>query len=375
MNNKPTVYLISNVFLEIASNDKISQDIRHTIKKLWDKLSLISILKFFDGRFPTEAELKKDLDYLKPDILGCHLSHPISSESLKNSDIFAIATSTAGYNHIQRPEADDIIITHTPGVLHHTVADYTIALIMANLRNIIDLHNYVWKGEWKPDDKWDLDQNLSFIINNKILGIVGVGEIGSEVIKRLYPWGLKIIYFDTNRRQSIEEQYPNLEYKVTIEDVFKEADIVSLHIPLNKHTENIINRDKLKLMKKGALLINTARGGVINFKDLLELLESRDIHIDLSFDVFPEEPIDTTSLERLKKIKKERPDIRMVLMPHNASADADTRGKMDIIFLEDIIKLVESSNIEDLKDIHIIPEQKKQLLNKKWKILKYWENK
>ena len=71
---------------------------------------------------------------------------------------------------------DDIIITHTPGVLHNTVADFTVALIMSNLRNIVDLHNYVWNGNWSSEDKWDLDQELSSVINNKTLGIVGLGE-------------------------------------------------------------------------------------------------------------------------------------------------------------------------------------------------------
>ena len=305
--------------------------------------------------------------------MGCHLSHPISKDLLKNSKIFAIATSTAGYNHIQRTEEDDILITHTPGVLHQTVADYTIALIMANLRNIIDLNNYIWDGNWTPSDKWDLDQSLSAVIDNKIIGIVGLGEIGVELVKRLAPWGLKILYFDINRREDIENVYPDIEYKDDIKDLFKEADVISLHIPLNKHTEKLINRDLLKLMKKNALLVNTARGGILDLEALLTLLENREIQINLSFDVFPQEPIDSKSLERLKKVKAEQPDIRMVLMPHNASADADTRGKMVLLFLEDIIKIIESSNIGDLKDAHIIPEHKKILQRHKWKIYNYWE--
>ena len=126
-------------------------------------------------------------------------------------------------------------------------------------------------------------------------------------------------------------------------------------------------------MKKNALLVNTARGGILDLEALLTLLENREIQINLSFDVFPQEPIDSKSLERIKKVKAEQPDIRMVLMPHNASADADTRGKMVLLFLEDIIKIIESSNIGDLKDAHIIPEHKKILQSHKWKIYNYWE--
>lgn len=375
--NKPKVFFTSNVFSaqEIGSNEKINQDIRKIIKNLWLKLNKIAEIKIFNGRFPTEEQIKNEIKNFNPEILGCHLSHPISSTNLENSNIFAVSTSTAGYNHIQRPREDDILITHTPGVLHQTVADYTIALILSNLRNIIDLHNYVWEGKWLADEKWDLDQSLSSIIDNKILGIIGLGEIGQELIKKLYPWGLKILYYDITRKQDIEKNYPNIEFRSGLEEIFSEADIISLHMPLNKHTKNIINKKLLIKMKINSLLINTARGPVLDLEAVLELLENKDISINLSFDVFPEEPMKKEFLERFKKIKNERPELRLIFMPHNASADADTRGKMDILFLEDIIKIIESNKIEDLNNSHIIPEHKKQLNTKKWKIIDYWSKK
>ncbi len=375
--NKPKVFFTSNVFSaqEIGSNEKINQDIRKIIKNLWLKLNKIAEIKIFNGRFPTEEQIKNEIENFNPEILGCHLSHPISSTNLENSNIFAVSTSTAGYNHIQRPREDDILITHTPGVLHQTVADYTIALILSNLRNIIDLHNYVWEGKWLADEKWDLDQSLSSIIDNKILGIIGLGEIGQELIKKLYPWGLKILYYDITRKQDIEKNYPNIEFRSGLEEIFSEADIISLHMPLNKHTKNIINKKLLIKMKINSLLINTARGPVLDLEAVLELLENKDISINLSFDVFPEEPMKKEFLERFKKIKNERPELRLIFMPHNASADADTRGKMDILFLEDIIKIIESNKIEDLNNSHIIPEHKKQLNTKKWKIIDYWSKK
>jgi len=374
MGYKPKVYLTSNIFTnqEIGSNERISQSIKDKITNLNAKLNEISILKYFIGRFPTSDQIKEEIESFNPDLLGCHLSHPILSEVLENSNIFGVLTSTAGYNHIQRTKSDDILITHTPGVLHETVADYTVALILANLRNLIDLHNYVWNSKWLPEDKWDLDKSLSSVIDNKVLGIIGLGEIGTEVVKRLYPWGLRIIYYDKNRCHNAEELYPKLEWYDDPQEIFRKADIISLHIPLNKSTEKIINKDLLKLMKKDALLINTARGGIVDIDDLLNLLEKKEIRINLSFDVYPQEPIDTETLERFKKIKKEQPEIRMILMPHNASADADTRGRMVILLLEDFISLIESSSIEDLEKVNIIPEHKSQLFNKKWRIHNYW---
>ena len=373
----PKVYFTSKVFTieKIGSNEKINQNIRVAIKNLWQKLNDISEVEIFNGRFPTKEQLQNEISIFNPNIIGCHLAHPIIAKMLESPAVFAIATSTVGYNHIEKTEKDDIIITHTPGVLHDTVADYTIALIMTNLRNLIDLHISVWNGEWTAKSKWDLDQTLSSVITNKVLGVVGLGEIGKEVVKKLYPWGVKIIYYDIKQMEEFEKEFPLLEFKENLEDIFQEADIISLHIPLNKDTEKIVDRNLLKLMKKNALLVNTARGPLIDFDALLDLLETKEIQINLALDVFPIEPLDAKTLKRLKAIKKNQPEIRIILISHNASASADTRGKMVQLFLEDIIKIIESCNVDDLKDVHIIPEHRNQIVEREWRILNYWKNK
>ena len=377
MTYKPKVYLTSNVFSskEIGSNEIISEKIRIKIRNLWEELNHISELKVFHGRFPSEEQIRKDVDEFNPDILGCHLSHEITSNILDRSNIFAISTSTAGINHIHRTENDDILITHTPGVLHETVADYTISIIMASLRNLIDLHHYVWNDQWTAIDKWDLDKSLSSIVSNKILGIVGMGEIGKELDKKLAPWDIKILYYDIRQMKEFEKDYPAIEFRGKLEDVFRESDVVSLHLPLNNSTEKLVGRDLLKLMKKDALLVNTARGGVLDLNTLLNLLESKEIQINIAFDVFPIEPIDAETLARFKRIKETQQFIRMILIPHNASADANTRGMMNLLFLTDIIGLIKSSSIEDLRALNIIPEHKKHLDDKKWRILDSWDKK
>jgi lactate dehydrogenase-like 2-hydroxyacid dehydrogenase len=291
---------------------------------------------------------------------------------MNNENLIAVSTCTAGFNHINRTKKDDVIVTHTPGVLHETVADYTIAIIMANLRNLIDLHSKVWNGLWTSEDKWDLDQELSSVITTKKVGIIGLGEIGSQVVRKLYHWGIKIAYYDHNRKEEFEKLFPNLQFRKTMEEIFRDCDIISLHIPLNNQTRHIIDRHYLQLMKKNSLLINTARGAIINLEDLLNLLEEKEIQINLSFDVFPEEPVDSEILGRFKKIKKEQPSRRFIFLPHNASADADTRGRMNILFLQDIIKIIESQNLEDLQEIHLIPQHETDLKIKNWRILKFW---
>jgi len=373
MKTKPRVYFTSNVFYELGSNVRISRIIRNEIQILWNRIKSTAEVRILNERFPSSEQIEKDLKEFNPHIIGCHLSHHITSNMQQISNLFAISTSTAGYNHIERLKEDNILITHTPGVLQEAVADYTISLIMTNLRNIIDLHNYVWDGLWTPDDKWDLDQDLSSVITNKTVGIIGMGEIGIEVVKRLYPWGVKFIYYDIQKKEGIEKQYPKIEFKENLKELFKEADVISLHLPLNKHTANLIDKEFLMLMKENSLLINTARGGVLNLDDFLNILESGKAQINFSFDVYPQEPLNDLTLQRFKKIKESYPDIRMILMPHNASADADTRAKMVVLLLNDIIKLLESSDINGLENVHIISEQKEQLYVKKWKIFEFWK--
>lgn len=353
---KTKVFLASPVFIEIAKNRRVSESNKKKIEALWKELHEIAEVKVSEKRFPSNEEIRKEMLEWGANIVGCHLSHPISKEMQSNPNLFAVCTSTAGYNHIQMVEG--VLYTHTPGVLHRTVADFTLSIILANLRNTVGLHNFVWNGNWKAGQKWDLDENLSMTMDNLTLGIVGLGEIGREIIKRIGPWGIKIVYYDLYRNQEFEKLYPNLKFEPDLKNIFSTCDIVSLHIPLNEKTKHSINKDLLKLMKKYSLLVNTARGGILKTEDLLELLESGQAKINCSFDVYENEPLDQPTLMRFRKIDEKDPELRFVFIPHNASADADTRAEMDIMILSDIIALVKSREPNDLKTIRLIPEQR-----------------
>jgi len=373
--NKRRVYLLTPVFREIANHPLVSIENKSKILELWKFLNENTILRISDKRFPTKEEIMNTINEFKPNIIGCHLSHRISKDMLTDSNIFAVCTSTAGYNHIDIIE--DVLITHTPGVLHKTVADFTIAIILANLRNLIKLHNFVWNEQWNEDQKWDLDQELNSTIDSKILGIVGLGEIGREIVKKLAPWGIKIKYYDIIRQNDFENKY-NIEFIATLEEIFESCDIISLHIPLIPKTHHLIGEELLKKMKKGTLLVNTARGSIIDFKALLKLLENGEISINLAFDVYENEPILKEELERFKKIQQKFPELRFLFIPHNASADANTRAQMAIMILEDIINLAISKKPEDLKNIRLIPEQRHILKHEnfkeleKFRISKFW---
>ncbi len=354
---KKKVFLTTPVFKQIADHPKVSEINKKRINELWEILGSSTELKVAAERFPSAAEINQNVYEWGAQIIGCHLSHEIPEEAVKNTNLVAVCTATAGYNHIT--SVPGMLITHTPHILHKTVADFTITLILSNLRNIVNLHNFVWEGNWGGNQKWDMDENLSSTMDEKILGIVGMGDIGQELAKKISPWGVKIIYFDINQKKNFEKDFTNITYVNSMEAVFSQADIVSIHIPLNSKTKHIISRDVLKDMKKGALLVNTARGSVIKFSDLIEMLENNEISINLAFDVFEQEPIENSVLNRFKKISKNKPELRFTFISHNASADADTRAQMVIFLLEDIIKIATSEkNIKDLLGLRLIPEQK-----------------
>ncbi|UYP48661.1 Formate dehydrogenase, mitochondrial [Candidatus Lokiarchaeum ossiferum] len=379
MKSKANVYLASPVFYEISQNPMVSPDLQKKIEELFNELREIAEVTISPTRFPSEKELIETVQNNTIDFIGCHISHPITSFITQIPSVKGIATSTMGFNHIHMEPG--VLVTHTPSVLDKTVADFTMALILSTLRNIVPLHNGLWAGNWIPGTKWDLDDQMNHSLDNMVVGIIGMGEIGREVVKRLIPWNVQILYFDLKRDEILENQLPNLYYESNIETIFAQSDVISLHIPLNAHTKGYVNAALLKKMKPQALLVNTARGGVVNFEDLLQLLELNEIAIHLAFDVYEPEPISPEILERFHKISKQHPELRFVFIPHNASSDANTRAKMSIMMLSDLILLAKSKNLQDLAPIHLIPPQK-DLLQKNaippskirnYRIFQWWE--
>ena len=373
---KPRVYITTPVFTDIAENPKVSQDVRAAILQAWDDLLGVADVETSKERFPDAAEIKKQVTDPRTRFVGCHLSHKIEADWIAKSNMVAVCTATMGYDHVG--QVPGVIITHTPGVLNLAVGDYTVALIETALRNTNGLHEYVWSGNWKPGEKWDLDGNLSQSLEKQVVGIIGLGEIGVEVARRLQPWHVKLLYYDIVRREDLEAEY-NMEFREDMKSVFEDANIISLHIPLNDHTKGIINKNLLSVMKDGALLVNTARGGILNTNDLLELLEAGEKKINFATDVYETEPLPLEVLERFRAIKENYPELRFVFMPHNASADANTRGTMAKMIFEDLYWLVTSRGPDDLQSCRIIPPQKKALFDENkvnaFRISKYWKGK
>jgi lactate dehydrogenase-like 2-hydroxyacid dehydrogenase len=222
--------MASPVFKEIASHPKVSAGLKQEILDLCAQLESHATVIWSPLRFPSSDQILDIVSKNAVDFIGCHLSHAISQAIVDQPSVKAVVTSTAGFNHITlRP---DVLVVNTPSVLDKTVGDFTLAIILANLRNIIGLHQFLWDGRWNAAQKWDLDENLNNTMDNLVLGIVGMGEIGREMVRRVGPWGIKIIYNDVVRNPPLEKQFPNIQFRDKMDDIFKEADIVSLHIPL-----------------------------------------------------------------------------------------------------------------------------------------------
>jgi len=165
------------------------------------------------------------------------------------------------------------------------VAEHTILLILAVYKKLVIAHNSLLKGKWlqfplRPE---------SYEMYGKTLGLIGFGRIGREVAKRAKPFGVRILYYDKYIHVSLEEKENLGVEEISFEKILAESDIVSLHVPLTDETRGMMNHKTFKAMKHAAILINTARGNLVNEKDLYEALKDRII-AGAGLDVFEKEP-------------------------------------------------------------------------------------
>jgi len=233
-----------------------------------------------------------------------------------------VSTVSVGVDHIdiQTATKRGIMITNTPGVLTETTADLAFALMMAVARRIGEAERYIRSGKWKIPIYRRL---LGTDVHGKTLGIIGFGRTGKAVAKRAGGLGMKILYYDIARADKAMESDLNARF-VPLDELLSTADFVSLHVPLEKSTEKLMDQKNLQLMKHSAFLINTSRGKVIDEKALIRALRDKKIAA-AALDVFEREP-------HLPRELIERENI--VLTPHIGSASYETRKKMAELAVE-----------------------------------------
>ncbi len=248
----------------------------------------------------------------------------------------AVCNIAVGYNNIDLAacSAHGVMATNTPGVLDDTTADFAWALILATARRLNEAEAYIRQGQW---DKWRLKQFLGLDVHHAVLGIVGLGRIGQVVARRARGFEMEVLYHDV-RRAAPEIEAACAATYVPKEGLFRRADIVTIHVPYSRDTHHAVGAPEIALMKKTAILIHAARGGVLDDAALVEALRSGAI-AGAGLDVFEGEPALHPGFLELKNA---------VLSPHIASSSEKTRFKMAMMAAENLVAALASGNPPNL---------------------------
>lgn len=257
------------------------------------------------------------------------LTQPVGEAVLASADRLEIVANCAvGVDNIDLAAArrHGVIVTHTPNVLTDDTADLTWALILAVLRRVVVGDRLVRRGEfagWKPQ------LLLGTSLREVTLGVVGAGRIGQAVLERARAFGTRTVYASRSRLEPARERRLRTERR-SLEELLAASDVVSLHLPLNERTRHLIDESALRAMRPGSVLINTARGPLVDEGALVRALE--DGHLaGAGLDVYEQEPRVHPGLAALDGV---------VLLPHIGSATRATRVRMADCCFDDLIAVL-----------------------------------
>lgn len=236
-----------------------------------------------------------------------------------------VANMAVGYNNIDVEAATrlGIAVSNTPGVLSDTTADLAFALLMATARRIPEAERFLRAGKYKG---WGPLLFCGAEVHGSTLGLIGAGRIGKIMSKRASGFEMKVIYYDVHRMSAEDEAMYHMTY-MPMDEVLQMADFVSVHTPYMPETHHLISERELKLMKPTAMLINTARGPIVDEKALVQALQMNMI-AGAGLDVFENEPAVEPELLTMENA---------VLLPHIASASLTTRTLMATMASDNIV--------------------------------------
>lgn len=276
-----------------------------------------------EDRVPSLEELKENLR--ECDGLLCLLTDPISAELMDAApNLKVIANYAVGFNNIAVDEATKrgIFVCNTPDVLTHTTAEHAWALLFATARRIVEGDHFTRNGSFHG---WGPLVMIGHDVYKKTLGVVGSGRIGSAFALKSRGFDMEVLYYNRTPNEELESSLD--AKKVSLDELLKRSDFVSIHLPLTDQTKHLIGKRELSLMKKSAILINTARGPIIDEEALIAALKNNSI-AGAGLDVYEHEPTIPDSLKSLDNV---------VLQPHSGSASIDTRQRMSAMAAENII--------------------------------------
>lgn len=259
------------------------------------------------------------------DAILCLLTDRIDAALLAQcAHIRVIASCSVGVDHIDLAAATQrgIPVGHTPGVLTETTADLAFALLLAAARRVGEADRFVRTGQWTHARRWEPDLLLGKDLFGATLGIVGLGAIGQAVARRAQGFGMRVLAWNRTPRMVAGVEC------VSLAQLLEESDFVSLHVALACETKRLIDAAAFAQMKSGAILVNTARGDVVDQSALVEALRSGKL-ASAGLDVFEREPLEATSpLLQLENV---------VLAPHIGSASEATRKRMTALSVENLL--------------------------------------
>jgi len=253
------------------------------------------------------------------DAVICDLEH-ISKEVIDQSpNLKIIARRGVGTDSVAVNYAEEkgIKVARTLGVVEKPVAELVMAYILNVFRKIDDLNTSMHQGDW--------NKILAHSIDGQTIGIIGMGNIGKEITRKAKAFDMNVVYFDVNRQKEIEEEL-NIEY-LELDELYRTADVITLHVPLNAATENLIDYSAAQKMEKAPLLINTSRGPVVNNEDLKKALDEGLISY-AAIDVFDEEPKTDSVLKECENV---------ILTPHVGTFTEEIFIKMDVLAAQNVV--------------------------------------
>jgi lactate dehydrogenase-like 2-hydroxyacid dehydrogenase len=286
----------------------------------------------------SKEELLNALKAKPYDGVLCLLTDTINGETfdaVPSAKIFA--NYAVGFNNIDVPEAKKrgIAITNTPGALTNTVAEHAMALILACTTRTAEGDRFVRAGKYEG---WGPMMLLGMDLAGKTLGVLGAGRIGSRLAYHAkHGFDMNVIYYDVKQNLDFEKE-TGARFCATVDEVLKDADVVSIHVPLLDSTKHLINAERLAMMKPTAYVINTSRGPVIDEAALVAALKAGTI-AGAGLDVYENEPALAAGLAECENA---------VLTPHTASASVPTREGMAKLAAENLIAFFEGKTPANL---------------------------
>jgi glyoxylate reductase len=283
------------------------------------------VIGYPEGEPPAADAIRAALEAAGCQGILSQVMDPVGEQVLSAPGLRIVANVAVGYDNVDVEAATRhrVMVTNTPGVLTETTADFAFALIMAAARRVAEGDRFLRAGRFRG---WAIDMLLGQDLSGATLGLVGVGRIGSGVARRARGFEMRVLYTDAAPLPAEAERELGAA-RVELDTLLREADVVSLHVPLTPETHHLIGAAELARMKPSAVLVNTSRGPVVDEAALAEALREGRIFA-AGLDVYEHEPEVHPALLELD---------RVVLTPHIASGSVRTRSEMSAIAVRNLL--------------------------------------